>query len=671
MNLTCAIEGSRCWALRWLVDRVPHTPTEPRYEWRHGVEAAVEAAFFAQPGAEYSTCVRDLLSLVLATLQNHGLHSIVSGEGVRVDIVTEMTLVRAIDSLSRLRTWTGPLSIQPQEIADFRRYEAAQPPEWIAEFALASRSLTALTGKQPPAGTRILTLWKLIQQPSALLSSPRWRQSGLSSSWIAVWASIIAGEVVLFGAFAGLLIAGLELLGGSSVSDAEFNAVRFSLVISAVVPWLAMRCQAWVRSRSRAAFWSSAAWRLVPTLIRAVKVAAQPGVFVLRCIRSIPELAWRQGPALGLGLLILAGVGFVVLRRTDIKWFKASISPGQATTAENAAGKIKPEADRPNPCSDVDSRMQHILDSFGALPQDLPFDRVVRVRQNLTRELAELRKANQAQPCGFETTEGFLPIEERVADLLFERDPRLVPLPDSKGANAISNADARRLAQLLREAPPVEPQSGIVGNIILFQRRVELAGELKELKDLRRRALQSRRDGAVDGLDEVAKEEAGKLPAASLIESADRQLKELTDVQTKLERRGTSLILWLVVGAVPTLLLLSVGVRQASKIWNHRKLKKVLRTATIPGLCAHLENQTYTEWIRREIIRSIANRENISQEDLSAIEQTGERIYSRRNFAEKQIAVQTADLATTIAKRLRHRMTVDSAAKSLARSQRE
>jgi hypothetical protein len=94
-----------------------------------------------------------------------------------------------------------------------------------------------------------------------------------------------------------------------------------------------------------------------------------------------------------------------------------------------------------------------------------------------------------------------------------------------------------------------------------------------------------------------------------------------------------------------------------------------LRIATIPGLCVELEKQSHSEWIRREIIRSVGNRENITESDLSAIEQTAQWLHGCNSVTEKELALSVADLATAVAKRLHHRFTVDAAARSVARGE--
>lgn len=684
LNLTCAIEGPRCYAVRWLVDRIARVPTQPRYEWRYGLEAAVEAAFFAQPGDEYSNCVRDLVCLLLETLHHHGLHSESQDSQARLDLVTELTFVRAIDTLSRLRPWTGVLHVQDHVIDGFREYEKHQPAEWITEFAVASRGVTVLTGQRASFWSRLGMLWKLVQQPSSILGAHWWRQPGMRLTWLGVMLSVVLGEVVLFGAFVGAVIVVLRPLAEGSVSQSEIDAAMSSLVMLASVPWLVIRIQAWMRSRSRAAFWSSATWRLVPAIKRGLKAAARPGLFVPRVVRVLFESAWQQGLALGLSLLLVAGAGVVSLWLTDVSWFEDHIPAGQPTQAkfdspgeragdtpaDNSGNKLAKAPERrpePRPCQDIDSRVGRLLASFDALPPGVSPDRVTAVRRNLSTELAELRKANLKNRCGNQTEEGWVLAEERAADLLFERDDRLIPVPEPSQANAFSESNARRFAQLVRAVTPAEPPSGAIGSVLLFRTRQEVAQTLKEIKDLRRQAIESRRNGAVGQLSRAAKEQAGLASINALMEAADSRLNELTNLQAKLEGRGTASIMWLVVGGIPVLLILSVGIRQFWKFCTDRTLAKI-SSAPIPALSQHLEKQTYSESIRRGIIRVMANRENITSADLAAIEQTGERLYGSRSITDKELAVGLADLAIAFSKRLRHRMTVDAPVKTTAQS---
>lgn len=656
MNLTCAIEGARCWALRWLVDRISRIPSEPRYEWRYGVEVAVEAAFFAQPGQEYSRCVCDLLSVVLLTLQNYGLHSTCESDVPKIDIVTELTLVRAVDNLSRLRAWTGALPVHEQAVQGFRTYEGVQPAEWIAEFAAASRSVTVLTGRRAPAGNRLKTFWKLIQQPSAMLSSPKWR-AGIGATKVGVWISIVVGEAILFTAFVAIVVTGMKLFASPGVSRSEFQSARLSLIVFASVPWLAMRCQGWMRSPSRAAFWSSAVWRLAPSTLKSLRVIVQPGLFLGKLLQHLFESSWRHAPALGVGLVLVSAIGFGILRMTDIKWFKSDVPRNEAAKRPADKGQTKPA--EVEPCPQVDAAFQRILGNFNAFPKVADPNQILQVRQSLTRELANLKKTNERERCGNESADGWVLAEDRVADILYERDNRLVPLPEQKEGREMSATDAQRMAALVTGAPPTDPPAGPVGSIMLFQRRREVADRLKELKQLRIRAIESRRSGAVGRLKDIEDHQPGKLPAKSLIESADQELKALTNIQVKLESRGNVFIIWLIAGVVPALLLLSVAIQQYSKYRNRKRLLTALRTASVAGLCVEIEKPSNSEWMRREIVRSIGNRENIAESDLTVIEQTAQHLHGCNSIIDKELALSVADLATAVAKRLHHRITAD------------
>jgi hypothetical protein len=671
MNLTCAIEGPRCWALRWLVNRTTNIPSEARYQWRHDVEAAVEASFFAQPGQEYYACVGHLVAVIVETLHGFGMHSFAgadktSGHQQRLDIITELSLVRALDQLGQLRILAGRVSVEHEVIQRFQRYEALQPAEWAPEFTLAARGLAALTGQRAPISNHVMSMWKLIQQPSAILGSSRWRQSGLRHIWVGLCISTMIGELALFSVIMMLVVACLSLVARSSMSESEMKAAMMSLIIAAGIPWIAMRGQAWEQSPSRAASWSSFVWRLVPAMVRAMRYIKNPYVS-LGCTGLVfVSSAWRNVRSITIGLVLLAILGSLILQLTDVKWSEVSIpenQPAKTGAPENQPAKTPPVVDTSEPeirpCSEIERLYRNVLNSNRPLSTDVSANDAYEARLQLTSQLEELRRENQIRQCGYKTEEGWLLVEDRAADKLFEMDARLVRVPSASDQQGISEQDVKRLIQLAKTAPAAEPPPGIVGNILLFKQRQEVAHMLRELRDLRQQVIRSIRKGAVDQLNTVVADEFGSNSAKSLIDAVDRQLKGLTDWQAASEARGTAAIIWLVVGLMPAVLLTGVALRQISRYWNRRKLREVLRTTTVSGLCTYLEKRSHSEGVRREILRAITNREQMTAADLHTIEDVAERLYHSSDFTNRQLAVETADVATIVAKRLRHRLTVD------------
>jgi len=656
LNLTCAIEGPRCLALRWLVDRVPSVPSEPRYEWRYSVESAVEAAFFAQPGYEYKECIVDLLTLIIATLHSHGLHSMIADRN-KCDVVTELALVRAVNALSRLADVTGRLQMPTRSIEQFRSYQARQPAEWITEFAIASRGLETLTGEREPLISRLKTLLKLMQHPSAALGSKTWRQSGTRSSYFGVVISTVTGEILtisLLIALASIIVRyGLHFFFRGTLQQSGLNARLAFLPLALAVPVILMRISAWSHSGYRAADWSSFVWRAIPALRNGILGLPKLRALIALVPRLIAEATWRARLAVCMTVLLGAGLLSLLIWSTSVAWHHSDVPLDHPAHTQSKEGE-KGEA-----CTGPNALLQKIASTYKALPSSIPVGSLHLVREKLTHDIAELHSSNRAAKCGLPKDDGWLLAEDYAADILFDRDDRLIPLPPPNTQPVISTYEMHRFDELTKIPSPTDPPRSLAGSVILFRRRSEVARYLAELKDLRARTIQARRDGELSDFD-VAMSRGSRGSDKALVSAADLKLKELTAMQVELGRRGSALIMWMLIGGIPAFLAVSVCVRWCWREWNRHKLKTVLMTKSVSNLCSYLTKPSNAEWTRREIIRVLSNRENFSRKDLATVEQTAKRLYDSASLEDRELALETASLVDVISRRLRHRTVVDA-----------
>jgi len=309
LNLTCAIEGPKCSALSWLVARVGDAPWRPFYEWRNAVEAAVEAAFFSHPSSEYARAVSRLTATIVTTLQTRGSRVRVQSSSISsrskhmptyaaadaIDPVTEIVLLRSLESIGRLdKVLKGPVIREGVRLG-FSSYVECLPIEWLAAILRPRDAVERLAGKVFSLRSTILIIRRLIRKPGSVFSS--YGGGRRRSEWkflIPITLATILGETAML-SVSTAVVAGLFYLivGRLAGSGPEIHTATIVIATIAGASFLIVRSLAWLRSPIRAAEWSP--WdklpRVVQQLWRLYRTASRELPLVVRGWRSTRKRA--------------------------------------------------------------------------------------------------------------------------------------------------------------------------------------------------------------------------------------------------------------------------------------------------------------------------------------------------------------------------------------------
>jgi hypothetical protein len=692
LNLTCALEGSECRTLAWLVDRLGDVPSEPRYEWRHAVESAVEAAYFAHPGPEYSRAVERLVGKIVRILANaaivgargptHGRRSALASHAsqasqakvVPVDAVTQMVLLRSLESLGHLRNVAGPLQLPPATRSEFTDYAERAPVEWMAATLPARSAIEQLSRTRYSLRNTASMIWRLVADPSAILFSGTGRWPGKWQFFLPVLVLTVVGEAVLLAAstavFAGLLTFAANR---STRNPGDVEGIAATGAIIALTSIAIVRLLAWLREHTKAAQLSVSPWTIPPRIPGAIMRELDDFIDFLRTILDLNWQSLREAfdelskrlralaVAIGLRRGLLFSTGFVIM-----------IASGLAVAA--VVWPPDKPASRPKdltPCPKIAAE-------FGRIGR-----KYLRVQgwnevyaKELRTDLDSLARLNK-DDCGMDDTidGGWTVSQHRLADFLVESDPRTVPAPIGEPLVNITSSLTTESIQ----APPAQQKvdaKGFLGYLSTVHRRWILVGQIDRVQAFRTAVRDARRRGhgldgplaqqvlAPKGADakQVARGTKVSILASNrAIELSSNRLKSLRASLDTLDNhvgwiRVQGLLLLFVCGMT-----LVIAFPLVTRWRDRRWLKRIAGERKVQMLCRLLRDQRLSERVRLQIIQRIDEVGIDDHRELSYLERSVGKLLSRASPIEGTIAVKAARLARTLGNRLQHRTTTDVA----------
>ena len=162
-----------------LVNRQP----QPTVTWRGTITDTAEITAFAHRGKLFKSHVGTFLSTLLVRL---GTIRADAADGKtderRRDLVTELTIVNALEFLAGLNLW--PMSLPQGEVGQFYRSGRREPPQLLMVSGRAESAVQKLTRVGPPSGYRLSRIWRALADPMAVADDTlrAWR-SGLRLEW--------------------------------------------------------------------------------------------------------------------------------------------------------------------------------------------------------------------------------------------------------------------------------------------------------------------------------------------------------------------------------------------------------------------------------------------------------------------------------------------------------
>jgi MFS family permease len=267
LNLTCALEGRRCRALGWMVQRLERHPAEPTYLWRYAAEEAVEASFFAELGEAYSGYVgRVVLVLVASLLPPAPCQAaptppcpMTKKPAVATPVISKVTEVTVLGLLASLGASSVEAGTVPPEVEEqFLAYCAKTPPEWADLRRRAEVAMSNISGKPPSAIRTIASCWRAMVEPTGHLRATQARSRERVFAWIAV----ATGELIwLVLVLAGVLLVRILLLAIAPEVAGEMEHWRLPLLLAVLLSYSAWRYSEWSISPTVAAASATMWWR--------------------------------------------------------------------------------------------------------------------------------------------------------------------------------------------------------------------------------------------------------------------------------------------------------------------------------------------------------------------------------------------------------------------------
>jgi hypothetical protein len=674
LNLACALESEQCRAFDWLVSRVEDEPTQPLYEWRYAVEAAVEASFFAHPGLAYQEAVHDLTRKIVAVLARHTSSTKPTEEHTAAHSkqtspsettkgglpVTQMTLLRAIEQLGRLEDLLSAPLLDPESTQRLQQYEASLPVEWIGEFVPTRMAIRKISDRSTSLLQDLLFLSKLVRQPSAVLFfRTRLPWKGVWPIWSLVAFTTLVGEacrnlailaILLFGD--ALFMAILTMIGVADPVVFEAGTAALVLVCSVAV---ILRGLAWRRSRTETAASSALPWRVTAVLIQAIIGAVRRSEGVLAFLsRGLNTLRQSTTQPSRRPAEVSRSISEIFLSLAAISILAAALI--------FVGLKRSPQYKKPTlvlSCDAVNDQVKAVR--LFAATKALHM-KEESAQTELRGMLRELHSLNQAQTCGWDTKESWVRAEDGIVDELAEGNPTLVPWIAS-GEVAMSIPTMRTRSELLART---SKHQTLLTTLYHLRRSVH---DFKDTEDIRRQILEARRQG-------VGIPVGPEYTLAPFFEDAESKRRGghsieastalLTSLNATIERQRLDLesaertLVYPVVG----FLVLGILVKLLSSIRKDAAdsdlLEKVRHTLNVEELCAMLLNASYSERVRLGVLGQLDTVGVNGQKGLSLLEEVAGELLSRSSPTERSLGVKTTRLVRTLSNRLRHRGTVDA-----------
>ena len=634
LNLTSAIEGEACRTLDWLVSQVDEVGKTGRYLWRYSVETVVEAAYFSYPGDRYSNILSRFLDKIINVLAFSTVHNGQNGGINKIDTVTKIVILRAIDLISRLKdnfSKNRILSKSGQE--KYYAYEQKIDNEWIAPVIASRVGVKILSQDNHPTKNSILILKKAIKQPSSILVPNIYSVTNgpILLKPLLVFTTLL-GEVGLLALTLGvfnLILYPIGILLKTNFIELidSLKVLSFAIAFS----YICIRLIHWGRSPTNAAIVGTSLWRIKEVFSAALKSITEYNFSPL--LTALSNLVWKLRY-----LFPFLGLYFAMLFFYNKK---------------------------PTPCPEMNRQRDILYSKYDSLRKVVPESRFAWIQEQLRDDLISYSKQN-VDRCGYRQDDGsWLLMEDRLADRLFKLDHRLIPASFDNSPDLIKKDEFIDFVKLLKKEQIALPTQGVTGSLSSITKQKEVVQMVNELKDEVNRFKQGRRRGLSVPAKylELIEEEPDSLRSLFLPENSEKLLSKIdsninsmSQIEKELRGRARSIYFY----GASVLILLSLFTYLIYHYLRRKKEKgdfaNIERMTSIAALSQFILDRDKSERHRKRAISRIDRLSIDSEDELNTVEQTVNELMASNFQTDKNLGVEMASLVKKLSNRLRHKV---------------
>jgi len=324
---------------------------------------------------------------------------------------------------------------------------------------------------------------------------------------------------------------------------------------------------------------------------------------------------------------------------------------------------------RPVPCPGIATTWNRLWSKYGAITDGPQLE---NVQQQFRRDIEAFKKSNREHCGNKDNLDGYWVLsEDQLVDAIAYKNPALAAI--SGTALELQDDEYGRF-QAAKAEPIVQSTVSFVISISAVYHRWELLYRMRQIKEIRRRVIDARRDGhglsptsaqAVLGTawDDLVKKMG--MPTAA-IASSNRAIdileQRIHTSQTALEaldqqsRRGyiNSSIAVLGLG-----FLWMVALSMLSRIRDRKSVKRMNAERSVTKLCSILQDPLYSEMVRGHALHRIDFLGVSERSELDAIEKAVHMLLLRPLSTDRGLGIRAARLADVLGSRLRHRTIID------------
>lgn len=658
LNLVAAIEGDRCRAMNWFVQRVKSFESDTIFLWRERILNAAEAAGFAARSKEFYRLLEDLAQGIIKMLLAIRTQPANENQEATRDIVTEITLVNAL-------AYIGGLDLNKVEIAaaertDFLNDQMGQPASRLLHFAKAARATAELTHLPTPMRYRLALGVKALFSPIAILPYPREAfRIRIGAQWVLAAIYVLAVEIAL----AWLLAQGLSYLLARALPLQSLPAIVPKLLTGGMLMvWAVGRVERWVREPSKAAGWAAiplgmlvwslkAIWMIARALFLGARALPEITTISVRAIPRILEFLFTAlliclaGAAIfGIVFGIVTAVGALLPATPETPPNKSQPAQSTSNASTSPATKVSDEM-----CEGLRADAKVIASM--SLPTPLSWQIIDQNRALITERMEKIRKANIDNSChASDRTGGNL--ETEAAAEAIDRSAYLMPVSSKRplfGPN-----DFAALDRALKQAPPRAPAGIVVSPITALTVSLKARDQSQEMAaklDLLRNSLAKGRVTELNGQRYATGE--------SFQDLVVRVTRIRYEGYKRVERLDTVRLdavaaLWrsiffavLVLGTSIYLIRLARNVGQGR--YERRTLASLARQSP-EDICKRLSSPTSSDWLRSRLQMNLAKRE-LSLDEIAQIEETAQVLGARRDQRDQALSQTLGAMVVDLSRR--------------------
>ncbi len=671
LNLVAAIEGERCYALNWFVDRLERNDERPTFAWQIDVTAAAEAAAFAHRGGAFKASVAKLVSRLLQLLHDARAKNEAEDKDAKTpgrrDLVTERTLINAVDFIASLGV--GPFNAGSRDTyASFFAMESQEPSHLLLYSGRIAYAFSSLAGRPRPLTFRLGSIWKALRDPNTIIGEAREAiANGLAVEWSLTLAYVLVVEV---GVALGIawstqwtVARALPPVSPTAAPVALWVAATFTLL------WCVWRLMVWRRSPSQAALLARMPIGVLFVMLMAFLVAGYlairglilaPGALV-KASRAVMQRLQGGLPKMGVFFLAVVGWAFrlvigglVGVGLVGLLIFLLNLGD-PPSRAQNGGPDTVAEPLIPAEIAKIKCPASEALLAYRRPKQASLADARREVTRLYQGTVAEWRSTPCAQkfPRSDKTNGSYLDLLDRVLD----RDPLLIPDPQGRPPS-FSREQFDRLEAAARKPELTTPGEGPIAGIAGLLEAGRLSRQRTEYSKLQLEMWRARGEGRLSNMDQGYPSGESYAAFARRVEILDQEygehLKWLNMRHKILQERARRTWVWWGI-LVPGILAI-IGL-----IWQglaHRKDNATferLRKASTSDICNALALNPYSDRLRQRLKHALLSREQISRAEIELVDDLAQQFSARSGPRDQRFAVDLGTIVPELSNRLARR----------------